>query len=282
MTTEAQDSIHPNDSISVQPPPPPAFRFSDADTSGIAFPEIPTKADTFRLFSGHLLKPVNSVPMTRNRRTPDWFTLVLLLIIIGFTAIRAFYFKIFRQLVAAFFNNNVTNQIVRDENILVQRAASLMSVLFYFIFSLFLYQISVYYKWDVPFLNTGFARFFLLTLIVAFAYSVKLLTLKSAGALFGIDRPVATYIFNIFLINNLLGLVLLPAVIAAGFIVGEGSLERVLIAGISITVIFFIYRLIRGWLVWRTVPGGSIFYFILYLCTLEIAPLLIIFRLAAG
>jgi hypothetical protein len=260
----------------------PAFRFSDADTSGIEFPEVSAAADSFRLFSGHSLKPVYGVPVTLNRRTADWFTIVLLLVVIGFTGIRAFYFKIFRQLISAFFNNNVTNQIVRDENILVQRAASLMSVLFYFIFSLFLYQVSVYYNWNFQYLGSGFTRFFFLTLAIAFAYSVKLLTLKSAGGLFEADRAVATYIFNIFLINNLLGLVLLPVVILVAYVVPFWWVGDIILIGIGLAIAFFTYRLIRGFLVWRTLPGGTIFYFILYLCTLEIAPLLIIIKLAGG
>jgi hypothetical protein len=271
-----------SDADSAETALPPAFRFSDTDTSGIAFPEVPAVADSFRLFSGHVLKPVNSVPVPLARRTPDWFTVVLLLVVIGFSGIRTFYYKIFRQLISAFFNNNVTNQIVRDENILVQRAASLMSVLFYFIFSLFLYQVSVYYKWSFQYMGTGFTRFFFLTLAVAFAYSVKLLTLKSAGGLFNADKAVATYIFNIFLINNLLGLALLPVVILAAYVVPVWWMGDVLLTGVIIAISFFAYRQIRGFLVWRTSLGGGIFYFILYLCTLEIAPLLIIFKLAGA
>ena len=245
-------------------------------------PQVLTAPDTFRLFKGHELQPVHGVPVTFNRRTPDWFTIVLLMVVVGFTAIRTFYFKIFRQLVSAFFNNNVTNQIVRDENILVQRAASLMSVLFYFILALFMYQVSVHYHWDFPYLGTGFSRFFFLILAVAFAYSIKLLTLKSAGGLFGVDRAVATYIFNIFLINNMLGLMLLPVVIAVAYVVSPSVSGDVILTGILMVALFFLYRIIRGSLVWRTLPGGSVFYFILYLCTLEIAPLLIIFRMAGG
>jgi hypothetical protein len=245
-------------------------------------PVLPAAPDTFRLFQGHQLKPLSGVPVTFNRRNPDWFTIALFLVVLGFTAIRAFYMRIFRQLISAFFNNNVTNQIVRDENILVQRAASLMSVLFYFVLALFLYQVSVFYHWEIPVMGTGFTRFFFLLLAIALAYSIKLLTLKSAGSLYGADRPVATYIFNIFLINNMLGLLLLPVVILIAYVVPLSGALVVIRVGIALAASLFVYRLFRGFLVWRTLQGGTIFYFILYLCTLELAPLLIIYKVAGG
>ena len=258
----------------------PVFRFSDSDT---ATAEFTYRVETHvpRLFEGHRLQTVHTHPIPVVRRTPDWFTMLLVFVIISFTWIRVFYFRIIRQLTAAFFSNSISNQVVRDENILIQRASVLMSFVFYLSASLFIYQVSIYFNWNYAFLGEGFLRFLVVSLLLAFAYSFKMVLLKGLGEIFELDRPVASYIFNIFLINNMLGLILIPVTIASAFVVTL-SAGFVIYIGITLVIIAFIYRLVRAFTIWVTLPGVSIFYLILYFCTLEIAPLLILVKLAKG
>jgi hypothetical protein len=259
----------------------PVFRFSDGDT-GSAENYFPGKEVLLpKLFESHTLQRINSHPVPVGRRTPDWFTIVLVFVVIGFTWIRVFYFKIFRQLISAFFSNSISNQVVRDENILVQRASILMSFIFYLTASLFIYQVSIFFEWNFPFLGEGFLRFLVVCLIVAFAYSFKMVMLKGLGEIFNIDRPVAGYIFNIFLINNMLGLMLIPVVVAIAFVVTYSTAVAIY-TGVTLVIIAFIYRMVRAITIWMSLPGVSVFYLILYFCTLEIAPLLIVVKLAKG
>ncbi len=260
----------------------PVFRFSDTDTiySESIFDRI-LIPESGQLFKGHALQPVNPAPVSVTKRNADWFTLALVVVVIGFTWIKAFYFKIFRQLVSAFFSNSIANQIVRDENILVQQASIVMSFIFYLTSSLFIYQVSVFFNWDFPFLSEGILRFLVICLIVAFTYSFKMVLLKGLGEVFNIDKPVATYIFNIFLINNILGLLLLPVVITTAYVVTD-STWFAMYTGVVIVIMSFIYRLVRAFIIWIPLKGVSFFYLMLYFCTLEIAPLIIIVKLARG
>ncbi|MBK6640983.1 MAG: DUF4271 domain-containing protein [Bacteroidetes bacterium] len=260
---------------------PDLFRFSDSDsTSGFG-----REASFYRkikvFFTGHVLQPVNAAPITFYRRTPDWFTLGLVVVVIAFTWIRVFYSKIFKQLVGAFFSNSISNQIVRDENILVQRASILMSFIFYLTASLFIYQIIDFFKWSNPLISDGLLRFILICLAVAFTYSFKMVLLKGLGEVFGIDKPVATYIFNIFLINNILGIALIPIVVGIAYV---ATVSTALVAwiGVGLVIIAFIYRLVRAFSIWLTLNRVSFFYLILYFCTLEIAPLVILVKLVQG
>jgi len=260
----------------------PIFRFSDTDTIyGESIFDRILIPESGQLFNGHTLQPVNSAPVSVTKRNADWFTLALVVVVIGFTWIKAFYFKIFRQLVSAFFSNSIANQIVRDENILVQRASIIMSFIFYLTASLFIYQISIFFKWDYPFLAEGILRFLVICLIVAFTYSFKMVLLKGLGEIFNIDKPVATYIFNIFLINNMLWLMLLPVVITTAYVVTD-STWYAMYTGVAIVIISFIYRMVRAFIIWIPLKGVSFFYLMLYFCTLEIAPLIIIVKLARG
>lgn len=233
------------------------------------------------LFSGHELKPVNAAPVPLPERVADWFTFLLLAVVIFFAWVRMFYYKVVKQLVSAFFSNNISNQLVRDENILVQRASILLSFVFYLTGSLFLYQVSEHYNWDYPFLGEGLVRLLVLLLIVAFTYSLKMVLVKALGELFDMERPVATYLFNISLLNNMLGMALFPLVVLAAYVVSADT-GWVIQAGIVLVIIMFIYRLVRAFMIWTLMKGVPFFYLILYFCTLEIAPVMILYKLAGG
>jgi hypothetical protein len=264
-------------------PRKPLYRFPDADTlsTSVNFTPDGTGLLQEKLFAGHMLKPTSSTPVPVETRNPDWFTIVLLLIVAAFAWIRVFYYKIVKQLFSAFFSNTVSNQIVRDENILVQRASIMLSFIFYLTASLFVYKISVYYHWDYPILGTGFTRFLIFSLLLAFTYSFKMVLLKGLGEVFDIDKPVATYIFNIFLINNIMGLVLIPIVLTIAFVV-TGYTGWVVNGGIFLVASAFVYRLVRAAKIWNGMHGVSFFYLFLYFCTLEFAPLLILIKIAKG
>lgn len=230
------------------------------------------------IYKGHLLHPSGNEAIDRPHISPIWFFPIVLLVLAVFASLRIFYNKYFSQMMVAFINNNLTNQIVRDENILVQRASVYLSIVFNLIAALFLYLISIYYGWELGGIGMGFSRFLFFAIIVSAAYTLKFLILKICGWLFNLDREMATYIFNTFLINNILGITLLPFVclIAYNQLLSTSWLILIslILAGLA-----FSYRLFRGVLVGLSMPSFSLLYLFLYLCTLEIAPMLILLRI---
>jgi hypothetical protein len=257
-----------------------SFRFKDI----INMPRLQS-VDTSRmqyetLFGEHHLKPENSLPVAVSRDTPDWLFFVLMLIIALLTWLKVFYRKNILQIFEAFFSNVVANQIVRDENILVQRASVLLTITFNLAAALLLYMLSEIYDWPVPYAGSGFSKFIIFALVISFAYTAKFIVLKIAGFLFRIDKAIATYIFNIFIINNVLGILLILLVIGIAYLPSTASVY--LIPAAAILVCFaYIYRFLRGLVIGFSYNSYSNLYLFLYLCALEIAPLLIIIKLIA-
>ncbi len=254
------------------------FRFNDIISNTPA-----TRTDTGEvqrpegLFAGHQLKQINKHPQPTNRENSDWIFFTLLLAYAAFIWVKVFYNKIFEQISQAFFNNRITNQIVRDENILVQKASVLLTIIFNLVASLFIYQVSVIYAWNPDYVGTGFNRFLIFAFAISFVYTIKLAILKIIGHIFQIDKAIAIYIFNVFLINNLLGIVLLPVLTFISFshIYNEyGVYLAVVLSGSA-----FLYRISRGALIGIGYSRFSILYLFLYLCALEIAPLIVLVKL---
>lgn len=271
-----QNAFHLIQDSSFQSKADKGFTFTDNDS--LAPIDRTSAGQAPALFKGHALQPSVTNPVPLKRTTPDWFILALFITIGFFTWLKLINAKIIQQLFAAFFNNSVTNQIVRDENILVQKASVLLSLVFYFAAALLLYQISVYYDWEYKIIGKGPVRFIIFILFIASAYSFKMVFLKILSTIFGTDRLISTYLFNIFLINNIIGISLIPLILLIAFF--PIATEYFIWAGIGLMIISFIYRLFRGIVIWTSIARFSLYYLILYLCALEIAPLLIIFKLA--
>ena len=265
------------------------FRFADDETSAgeNSAEDTPLSSEDLQslplsgsgIFKGHALKPVNPNARPINEMISDWFTLSLLTLVIIFTWFRYFYYRIFHQIISAWYNITASNQIVRDESILLERASLFISIISYVLAGLFLHQLSVIFKWQIDWLPKGIVRFAIFSAGVAAAYTMKMLTLRFFAVVFGQERPAALYIFNIFLMVMMGGLVLLPVNILLAYAPGD---TREWLVPFSLVILggLFLYRIFRAVLIWFGIPGFSIFYLFLYLCTFEIAPLLVIWKLA--
>lgn len=246
--------------------------FDSTKTSKIEPLEVNT------LFKTHKLQLNQYYPQTIEKQNPDWFTIILVTIIIAVTLLKVFYSKIFFQIFKAFVNNNTANQIVRDENLLVQRASILLSVICYLVFALFTYKITQFYNYENQYVGQGFIKFLFIAIFIGISYSVKMITLKLFGNIFNYEKPTVSYIFNLFLINNVLGIVLLPLLIILTYFNSDYFIY-ILKLCIAIIILFYLYRLIKGVLIWTSIPRYNLFYLFLYICALEIAPLLIIYKI---
>jgi hypothetical protein len=230
------------------------------------------------LFNNHKLSSQSYYPQTIDKQNPDWFTVILITIIIAVTLLKVFYSKIFFQIFKAFVNNNTANQIVRDENLLVQRASILLSVICYLVFALFTYKVTQYYQYDNQYIGKAFAKFLFISIFIAISYSIKMISLKIFGYIYNYEKPAASYIFNLFLVNNVLGIVLLPLLILLTYF-NNNYFLILLNFSLALIILFFLYRILKGILIWTSTIRYNLFYLFLYICALEIAPLLIIFKI---
>ncbi len=232
------------------------------------------------LWNSHELKPTHDLPQQLKNSNPDWLFLVLVIVLGVLTYLRVFYRKNFFQIIAACFNNNLTNQIVRDENLLMQRASVMLNVTFSIIAAAFIYLMSIQFEWSLDGMGTGFFRFIFLVFIVSAVFTLKFLVLRFCAYLFNLGREMSAYIFNVFIINNLLGLALIPivALILFGHILSASSL---IFIALGLAAVAYLYRIGRGILIATSYTGFSTFYLFLYLCALEIAPLLVLMKLVS-
>ena len=109
-------------------------------------------------------------------------------------------------------------------------------------------------------------------------YFGKFICLTIAGYIFNTNELVQTYIFVVFMINKVLGILLIPFIGILAF--AKPFLHPFAIAGAGFLIaLLILYRYLFSLTSVRNKLHVSSFHFFLYLCAFEIIPLLILYKL---
>ena len=120
--------------------------------------------------------------------------------------------------------------------------------------------------------------FFYLTVALGAMYLVKFMSLKLSGLLFNISSTTDAYIFIVFMINKIIGVILLPFIAILAFTNKEFYQVALVLSFIAVFILLG-YRFILAYGLVRNQIRVKPFHFFLYLCCFEIAPLLLIYKL---
>ncbi|HEV2478708.1 MAG TPA: DUF4271 domain-containing protein [Puia sp.] len=220
-------------------------------------------------------KPVVEIYEIHRTSSKDSFFYLLVAILFYFALVRIFFEKYFNNLMTLFFRVSLRQQQIREQVLQTPLPSLLLNILF--IVSGGLYACSLLHNSPI---GEGIGFWVLYgwcMLILAVIYLVKFMVLKFVGWVFSISRATDIYIFVVFLVNKMLGIFLLPFLILITF---SGDDARGIFTTISMTmvVVLWIYRALAAYRPVRNEIKLTPFYFFLYLCAFEIAPLLLIYK----
>ncbi|WP_350340190.1 DUF4271 domain-containing protein [Paraflavitalea speifideaquila] len=114
-------------------------------------------------------------------------------------------------------------------------------------------------------------------LLVLAIYLGKFIILKIIGWIFNVSNATDTYIFIIFMVNKMVGIILVPVLILMAFPYGSFLPVTMTLAFIMLAL-SLAYRFIISYKPIRSEIKVSRFHFFVYLCAFEIAPLLLIYK----
>ncbi|MCB0686645.1 MAG: DUF4271 domain-containing protein [Saprospiraceae bacterium] len=118
-------------------------------------------------------------------------------------------------------------------------------------------------------------------LFVCCTYLLKHLTLGTIASTFPVEKETGLYGFVTLLVNILLGIALVPINLLIAF--GPDYLVPFAVwTGVSLVVLLYLFRQLKGLFIAGRLLSSYLFHFFLYLCSAEIAPLLIVGKLALG
>lgn len=228
---------------------------------------------TTSVFKPHNLEPKHPGPLAINQQNDDWITIVFLLCFFIFAWIQTSYSKRLSQIFHAVARPHFVNQLEREGNIFKERITLGLGFNYYAVTSIFVYLIFNNFGFIPAELNS--LTFTGLVFTGLFLYQLlKSLAIQVSGIIFDTTEPARHYQLIILIFNYIIGIILLPVVIIAFY----WNSVNTLIAGAIIVSLLLIYRVLRSILTGQDNKSYNLFYLFLYLCTLEILPLLLIFK----
>jgi len=236
-----------------------AFRVASGPASGA------TPADTGPPLPEELHHP----------NSKDSLFYLIVAILFYFALIRIFFEKYFNNVLTLFFRVSLRQQQIREQVLQTPLPSLLLNILFVISAGLYACFLLHYSRWGAG------VRFWILFLycmaLLTAIYLVKFVVLKFIGWVFSISRATDIYIFIVFLVNKMLGIFLLPFLIV---IIFSGQEGREVFITISLAMVFVLwaYRVLASYRPIRNEIKLTPFYFLLYLCAFELAPLLLIYK----
>jgi hypothetical protein len=190
--------------------------------------------------------------------------------------IRLSFTKYFSDLFRAFFNPTLSQRQLREQLSQTPFPALMLNIFFTLSVGLYLFLILRHFNYITVSRPLYLVPAFMLLIMVI--YLVKYAFLRFSGWLFGYHEVTAGYVFTLYMVNKILGVILLPFILMLAF-------STPMLAGIAlnvsliIIVLLFIYRYIRAYSLVKSQIFFNKFHFFIYLCGFEIAPILIIGKL---
>jgi hypothetical protein len=210
------------------------------------------------------------------RNNPDWLIGVLLFCFILLATVRLIFNKYLSQLFLSTINYSTFLRLLRERYFNLLHASFRLDIVFNVIISVFCYQFLSVYK--INFGISGSLYVFLMCLAVVIGYfTLKRIIYYIVGILTESKQEVQEYLFGITVYNRVLGVFLLPLSGVIAFI-PLSKVKVLLFAGAVLIGLFFLMSLLRGGKIFLK-KQFSISYLILYLCTLEILPLILLYNL---
>src|SRR4030042_5712315 len=222
------------------------------------------------------MKQKESTFFKRLQTNTDWIFWTYIIIALLFVWIQVFYRKYFNNLFNSSINYHMSSKLFKEKNILVKRVSVVLNFIYAVSVSLVIFKFIQY----LGFKSDTFDRFslFLFILNMVILYSMlKLIVQKIIGYVFSRIEQINDYLHNVYVYNKILGIVLLPLSFAAFYT--QNRITEILLL---ITIVFFLFsvlfKIIRGF---QIIIKNDVFilYTILYLCTLEILPIMIGYKI---
>jgi Domain of unknown function (DUF4271) len=211
----------------------------------------------------------------KNFQGKEWLFYLVVLLLILYGLLRRLFPKYFSDLFRLFFRTTIKQRQIKEQ--LMQTPLPSLLLNGFFIISGALYLSFVLQHFELNPLN----NFWILVLYccagLSLIYFIKFLGLKVSGWLFNMEEAAHSYIFIVFVVNKMIGILLLPFLVIIALTTGDiysisFTLSWCLIGGL------LIYRFILTYSAIRNQVKVNPFHFFLYLCAFEIAPLLLIYK----
>ncbi|MGY3213243.1 DUF4271 domain-containing protein [Mucilaginibacter sp. HD30] len=262
-----------------------------ADSIAMQYVRLPSESTTNRYVAEYLkeklyhgrnfldlsYKSKSRLGMGHIRYARDkWVIIVLLALLLYAAMLNLIWNAEIKQVFRSFYSKRSLSQVSGKEESTISAGAFIgLFVLFGLTFGLFLYQLASYKS--VYYSISGLGLFLWLATIIVILFAAKFVVLKVLGFIFDAKNVVKEYISLLYLTYFNAAFVFLPVTLCF-------SLLASVFIPVLLTIVFVLLVVVFAWLYLRSSMNiiSNIrfhkFYLFIYLCALEICPILILIK----
>jgi Domain of unknown function (DUF4271) len=219
--------------------------------------------------------PVNMAVKIKKTKPTDTIFYLLATLVFLMGLIKFFFARYFTNLFKVFFNTSFRQSQLADQLLQAKLPSLFFNAFFIISGGVYIYFLLLQYKFI-----TDIHQWKILAsciMVLGLVYLAKFSTLKFTGWVTGYREVTDAYIFVIFLICKIIGVLLVPFIILMAFtdaVIANGSA----LASLLIVVLLLLLRFLRSYGLLQNQLKVSRFHFFLYIAGVEILPLLLIYK----
>lgn len=219
----------------------------------------------------------NTKPLTYSTFSPDWIFAILLISSFTIILIRNYFDKYLNLVFKAYHNYQFSFKLFKDQSVLYNQLSYILNLNSALVMGLFFFQL-IRYSATQSFLGfSGFGMFLVLPAFLISLYVLQYVLYYFLGNLTLRMSAGKEYLHHAFMLNKIMGLVFIPVTLGIAYL-PEYMRFYLVYLGIFIIIIFYLKRIQRGITILKRNHVLK-FYWILYFCTLEILPVLVMVKL---
>ena len=201
-----------------------------------------------------------------------FYLLATLCVILGLFKI--FYQRYFITIFRVYLNTSLRQNQLTD--ILLQDPLASLIFNIFFCFSTGIYSALILWQGELNSAKNGIILIGSASLFVAILYVGKYSALKFIGWISNIKSETESYLFIVFLINKIIGIILLPCSILIAFCPSQWK-DSIIIISVVIVLLLFMSRYIRSNGIQQKLTLSKVHFFI-FILSFEILPILILLK----
>ena len=214
-------------------------------------------------------------PVERQVSYPSSITLFLTCGLVLLAIVKYHFGKNLLEAFRSFFSYRQSLRIYEERRESDRQASLLTNILFMWITGIFVSIVLPFFGASLLWGSNVLSILFF-SVATGLLYVLKAWIWRVLGVIFMMQGFSKIYIYNMFLYNRNIGLMIFPMVAVIPYVAEIITLYVVY----SVIAVFVISYLCKMWRIFQIIHARnvSVFYFILYLCTLEIIPLLLLIK----
>ncbi len=230
------------------------------------------KKSSFLNTSGTAVATVNQERAESNSDQVFYFLLALMILL---AFLRFFFSRYFFNLFRVFFNTSLRQGQLTDQLLQAKQASMFFNIFFFFTAGIYIYFLLLHFNWISQ--KDNLSIMLICAVGISGIYFLKYINMKFTGWLTGYSEAANTYLFIIFLINKILGILLIPFVIVIAFSPDYLKKTAVIISLLMVGIMFTL-RFLRSFSLLHNQIKVSRFHFFLYITGIEVLPVLLIYK----